>query len=101
MERRPEKKEEEKEGAFSLNRLLLTLILSIATILGSTLYARLHAAGGEETDTRRESCIRACNNDQANCRDTATARLNAFDAPDNVVGAGANCDRELQECLKN
>jgi hypothetical protein len=98
MERRPTEAEKKEAAPFSLSRLLLTFILSLAAILGSTLYAHLKAA--EDTDTRREACIHACERDYTNCRDTTGARLDTFDAPSNIIGTGAACDRELKECLR-
>lgn len=98
MDRRQQTSENKMAAPFSFSRLLLTAILSLAAVLGSVLYGRLTAA--EDTDTRREACIHACERDHTNCRDTTGARLDTFDAPSNIVGTGATCDKELQECLR-
>ncbi|NDE89609.1 MAG: hypothetical protein EB059_00500 [Alphaproteobacteria bacterium] len=55
------------------------------------------------TDTKREACVRACNNDHDLCmagppsRNTNTA---LFDAPAQIIGASAGCDQAMRDCMK-
>ncbi len=52
------------------------------------------------TDTRHESCLRACGHDHERCNDGPASRNETFDAPQQFVGASAGCDQSLRECLK-
>lgn len=53
------------------------------------------------TDTKREACVRACNNERDICNAGPESRNQVFDAPQTVVGAAAGCDQSLRECLKS
>lgn len=52
------------------------------------------------TDTLREACIRSCNHDHDTCNEGPASRAETFDAPRQILGAGAACDKSLRTCLK-
>ncbi len=52
------------------------------------------------TDTKREACVRACNQERDICNAGPESRNQVFDAPQAVVGAGAGCDQAMRNCLR-
>ena len=52
------------------------------------------------TDTKREACARACSGEHDICNAGPASRNEAFDAPQQFVGASAACDQSLRDCLK-
>lgn len=86
-----------KNGALHKAPFFLALLILCSA---SPALAVNSADSAQETDTKREACIRACNSEHALCGESEATRFDGADMPSGIIGAAAACDQSLRSCLK-